>query len=95
VVAIASNGDVYPCIGAPIPSGNLRERPFAEIWRDSPQLQRIRDLALDDFEACKPCPDRPYCRRSSGVVYVNTGNYTGADEWTCMEASILHQLTDE
>lgn len=93
VVAIASNGDVLPCVGAPIPSGNLRDRSFAEIWRDSPQLQRIRDLGLADFATCEPCPDRPFCRRSSGVVYVNTGNYTGPEDWTCMEASVLHELS--
>lgn len=92
VVAIASNGDVLPCVGAPIPSGNIRDKSFAEIWRDSPQLKRIRDLELDDFKTCQPCPDRSYCRRSSGVVYVNTGNYTGPEEWTCMEASVLHEL---
>lgn len=92
VCAISSTGDVYPCIGAPIASGNLREQTFAEIWESSPELQRIRGLELDDFETCKPCPDRGYCRRSSGVAFVNTGNYTGVDEWTCMEANVLHEL---
>jgi radical SAM protein with 4Fe4S-binding SPASM domain len=92
VCGISSTGEVYPCIGAPLPSGNLRQRSFAEIWRDSPTLNRIRALTLDDFPACKPCPDRDDCRRSSGVVYLNTGDYTGAEPWTCMEASVLHQL---
>jgi radical SAM protein with 4Fe4S-binding SPASM domain len=92
VCAISATGDVYPCIGSPIPSGNIRNQPFAEIWRTSPQLNRIRELTLDDFVTCKPCPDRAYCRRSSGVVYNNTGNYTGPEEWTCMEASVLRQV---
>jgi len=95
VVAIASNGDVYPCIGAPMRAGNIRERPFAEIWRDSPELQRIRALSLPDFPSCAPCPDRAWCRRSSGTVFVNTGDYTGAEEWTCMEASVLRQIAEE
>jgi radical SAM protein with 4Fe4S-binding SPASM domain len=94
VVAIASNGDVYPCIGAPLRAGNVREQPFAEIWATSPVFRKIRGLTLDDFTACKPCPDRPYCRRSSGVVYVSTGEYTGPEEWTCMEASVLHRIAD-
>lgn len=95
VVAIAANGDVYPCIGAPIPSGNVREKSFEEIWRRSPELERIRGLRLEDFAACEPCPDRPFCRRSSGFVYTTTGVYTGPEAWTCMEASVLHEIHDE
>ena len=95
VCGIGSSGDVYPCIGAPMPAGNLREQSFAKIWKDAPVLNRIRNLSLDDFAVCKPCPDRPYCRRSSGVVYANTRAYTGAEPWTCMEASVIHALHDE
>jgi len=95
VVAIAANGDVYPCIGAPIPSGNVREKSFEEIWRTSAELKRIRALELADFRACEPCPDRGYCRRTSGFVYTTTGEYTGPEEWTCMEASVLHEIHDE
>ncbi|RMH36053.1 MAG: radical SAM protein [Deltaproteobacteria bacterium] len=95
VVAIASNGDVYPCIGAPIRAGNLREQSFADIWASSPVFERIRGLRLADFAACAPCPDRPWCRRSSGVVYVNTGDYTGPESWTCMEASVLREIAQE
>jgi radical SAM protein with 4Fe4S-binding SPASM domain len=99
VAGISAFGEVYPCIGAPVPSGNLRLQSFRDIWRDSPQLKGIRGLTLDDFQACKPCPHLGHCRRSSGVIYSNTGLYTGpaklGDDWTCMEAEVLHELHDE
>jgi len=91
---ISSTGEVYPCMAAPLPSGNLREKSFADIWNNSPQLNRIRQLTLDDFETCKPCPHRPYCRRSSGAVYSTTGHYTGPEEFTCMEAEVIHEIYD-
>lgn len=90
--AVSASGDVYPCIGAPIPCGNIRDRGFAEIWRESPELNRIRALKDHDFEACRPCPLRAACRRSSGVVFTNTGNFTGAEEWTCMEADVIRRI---
>lgn len=93
VCGITASGEVVPCIGAPLPAGNVRERPFLEIWRTSPVLNRIRALTLEDFPVCKPCPDRPFCRRSSGVVWMNTGDYTGAEPWTCMEAAVLATRT--
>ncbi len=93
--AVSASGEVYPCIGAPVPSGNVRDRSFGEIWRDSPQLNRIRALTLDDFRTCKPCPLRPACKRSSGVVFTNTGDYTGAEEWTCMEADVMWRIQQD
>lgn len=92
---ISAFGDVYPCIGAPVVSGNLRKESFNEIWTQSPVLRWIRGLQLDDFPVCKPCPHRIYCRRSSGAVYSNTGDYTGPEDWTCMEGEILHRLHDQ
>lgn len=91
VCGVSSTGEVYPCIGAPIPSGNLRSKSFAEIWNHSPELNKIRGLKLDDFKTCKPCEHRHYCQRSSGAIYVDTGNYTGPEPFTCMQAELVHR----
>lgn len=95
VAGITASGDVYPCIGAPVKSGNLREQSFKTIWETSPELNKIRGLTLDDFASCKPCPQRAFCRRSSGVVVANTGNYTGPEAWTCMEAGVIKQIYED
>ncbi len=92
--AINSVGIALPCIGAPIPSGNIRESSFREIWRNSPQFKKIRGLTIDDFEKCKPCEYRKYCQRSSGSVYVNTGNYTGIEQSVCENAKLLTKLNE-
>lgn len=98
VCGISAFGEVYPCIGAPVPSGNLRRQSFADIWRNSPTLNAIRGLRLEDFPACRDCDHMKYCRRSSGVVFSNSGNYTGPEEfggdWVCMEAEIIHEIND-
>lgn len=91
---IGFDGTVYPCIGAPIPSGDLRAKPFDEIWRDSETFNWIRRLALKDFKDCAPCADRPFCQRSSGAIYTNTGEYTGKEDWTCMQAGLLRELNE-
>lgn len=99
VAGISAFGEVYPCIGAPVASGSLRRQSFHEIWTGSPQLNWIRGLRLDDFAACKSCEHIAHCRRSSGTIFANTGLYTGpaqvGDDWTCMEAGVLHRLHDE
>jgi radical SAM protein with 4Fe4S-binding SPASM domain len=99
VVGISAFGEVYPCIGAPVPSGSLRTRSFHDIWTGSPTLNWIRGLRLEDFSACSSCDHLSYCRRSSGVIYANTGVYNGpprfGDDWTCMEAEVIHAIHDE
>ncbi len=92
---VSSDGEVYPCIVARIPSGNLHHQNFFDIWKNSAEFKRIRALRLDDFADCKPCPDRAYCRRSSGAIYRNTSNYTGSEPWTCMQASVLRIIEEQ
>ena len=94
--AISATGDVYPCVSVPWAAGNVRERPFAEIWRDSPVFKRIRGLTLDDFTKCAPCPHRAYCSHDRGAAFTATGgDYTGVDPFQCAQAEIAHALADE
>jgi radical SAM protein with 4Fe4S-binding SPASM domain len=93
VCGISSKGEVYPCIGAPIPSGNLKNQGFEEIWRHSNELNKIRNLTRDDFSTCKDCNLLSKCSRSSGGAYVNTGVYTGKNPENCMEANARNILS--
>ena len=49
ICGVGSNGEVYPCIGAPVPSGNIRTQSFKDIWTTSETLVKIRKLKLDLF----------------------------------------------
>jgi radical SAM protein with 4Fe4S-binding SPASM domain len=93
--AISARGEVYPCISVPWSAGNVRDRPFAEIWRHSPVFTRIRGLTLADFPKCAPCPHRGHCTHDRGAAYNATGDYTGADPFVCATAEVAHRLSDE
>ncbi len=99
VCGITAFGVVYPCIGAPMPAGDLRRQSFREVWRDSPGFRWIRSLTLESFPACGSCEHITYCPRSSGVVYSNTGLYNGperfGEDWSCLEAEVFHRIHDE
>jgi radical SAM protein with 4Fe4S-binding SPASM domain len=55
--SISPSGDVYPCVLLPMKAGNVREHPFAEIWRDSPSLRQMRDLVQQHRIGCHGCDD--------------------------------------
>ncbi len=88
VCALSATGDIYPCIGAPIRAGNIRNSSIAKIWHGSTQLNKIRLLKREDFIKCSKCQFIEKCSRSSGSVYVNTGNYTGCDPYTHLTAQL-------
>lgn len=79
VCGIGYNGDVYPCIGAPMKAGSILDKSFKEIWNHSPEFQKIRGLKNEDFKECMKCDVAEFCNRSSGSAYANTKNYLGCD----------------
>lgn len=55
--SISPSGDVYPCVLMPLKAGNVLEAPFAEIWRDSPAMRRMRALVDGHRIACQGCDE--------------------------------------
>jgi MoaA/NifB/PqqE/SkfB family radical SAM enzyme len=76
----------------PWAAGNVREQRFGDIWRDSPVFQKIRGLRIADYEACAPCPDKPFCSRNRGAAYNYSGSYTGTDPFVCRSAAITREV---
>lgn len=95
VVGVGLDGVVFPCIGAPIPSGNIREQSFEDIWNNSDEFKKIRNLKTSDFNECVTCEVRHYCNRSSGSAFVNTENYTGCDPMALKVAKIREKFSDK
>jgi radical SAM protein with 4Fe4S-binding SPASM domain len=93
--AVTAKGDVQPCMSVPLVAGNIRQQPFAEIWRSSPVFQQIRGLRIADYAACAPCGHKSWCTRERGAAYNYSGSYTGTDPLVCARAEIAHSLADE
>ncbi len=65
---ITPSGDVTPCPYMPVVAGNVRQRSFTEIWRESPLLRSLRDPrqltgrcgTCEYSELCGGCRCRAY-----------------------------------
>jgi len=95
VIGIGAYGDVFPCIGAPILSGNIRNQSLKTIWKNSEELKKIRDYTFEDFKDCRSCQFIENCSRSSGSAYINTGNYTGCDPVALEHARARQEKKDK
>jgi radical SAM protein with 4Fe4S-binding SPASM domain len=79
---VSPYGDVYPCVQFPLPSGNVRETGFLEIWEHSPQLQEVRAITMADLQGCSTCTHGGSCSRCPGLAYME-GNMRGPSIQDC------------
>ncbi|MBO8159504.1 putative heme d1 biosynthesis radical SAM protein NirJ2 [Thermosyntropha sp.] len=77
---VSPRGDVQPCAYLDIPLGNVREKPFNEIWLNDPILNKLRTMEYkgkcgicDYKEKCGGCRARAY--------YYSQGDFMAEDEW--------------
>jgi AdoMet-dependent heme synthase len=89
---IGAYGDVTPCVAMPISCGNVRDEPFAEIWRRSPEMLRIRSIRIRDLHTCSSCAASPFCTRCPGQALVENGDLYGPSPANCEQALVGAQL---
>jgi radical SAM protein len=79
-VFISHIGEVYPSGFLPVVCGNVRERPLAEIYRNSPIMRQLRDKSLLKGK-CGVCEFREICGGSRARAYAVTGDYLASDPY--------------
>jgi radical SAM protein with 4Fe4S-binding SPASM domain len=79
---VSPYGDVYPCVQFPLPSGNVRQTRFLDIWRHSPQLNEVRSITARDLTGCSRCTHVSTCTRCPGLAYME-GNMRGPSTQDC------------
>ena len=81
-VYVKSNGDIWPCPFVEVNCGNIRERPFSEIWRTSPVLDDLRHREERLKGKCGRCQYSTICGGCPGRAWAHTGDYMAEDP-TC------------
>lgn len=79
---VSPYGDVYPCVQFPLPSGNVRQQKFIDIWKYSPQLEEVRSIRTRDLPVCSTCSHSSSCSRCPGLAYME-GNMRGPSTADC------------
>lgn len=85
---ISHTGDVCPSGFLPLTGGNVREQPFAEIYRNSSLFRELRDPDLLKGK-CGECDFRRVCGGSRARAYGVTGDYLAADPSCTYEPGVV------
>ncbi len=79
---ITAIGDVQPCPGVAISTGNIREKPLAEILQASSVIQDLRNIRQTIKGQCGTCDHGDFCYGCRGNAFQVTGDHLAADP-TC------------
>ncbi|MDI6823012.1 MAG: radical SAM protein [Bacillota bacterium] len=77
---ISRTGKVYPCGYFPREAGDIRERPFSAIYRESPLFLELRDPGLLRGK-CGRCEFRRACRGCRARALGTTGDYLAEEPY--------------
>ena len=88
-IAVRADGAIVPCtMLAHIELGRINRDSLAEVWRDSPDLNRLRNrhvIPLTDFSFCAGCSYIPYCTGNCpGLAYTLTGKVDHPSPDACL-----------
>lgn len=78
-VYIKPNGEVWPCPFIEVSCGNVRDKPFLEIWSGSPVLRALRERERLLKGRCSDCEYRRLCGGCRGRAWATTGDYLAED----------------
>ena len=81
VCFVSHEGEVFPCGYLPVSSGNVKDTPFPQIWRESQVFAHLRDD--DNLEGkCGLCEYGKVCMGCRARAFAATNNYL-AEEPNC------------
>jgi SynChlorMet cassette radical SAM/SPASM protein ScmE len=78
-IAVRADGAITPCAQMPhMVLGRINQDDLREIWRNHPELNRLRErraIPLSSFEFCSGCEYMTYCTGSCpALAYTITGS---------------------
>lgn len=66
IVSLNPAGIIFPCLELRTQAGDINKENFEKIWKNSPALNRIRQIRFKDLVDCPECELRIFCDRCPG-----------------------------
>lgn len=76
---ITANGDVHPCPGVAVSTGNIRDQALKTIISSSPVIRQLRNIRQEIKGRCRTCSLNYRCYGCRGHAYNVTGDYLAED----------------
>lgn len=96
-ICVTVNGDMFPCPGwQAMVVGNIFKQSLEKIWKNSKELQLIRNVRRGDFPKCIKCEAKDYCNMCLVRNYnENNGDMFEINKHFCEVAFLNKRLVEE
>ena len=78
VCFVSHTGEVFPCGYLPVSSGNVKDTPFPDIWRESQIFAELRDDS-NITGKCGCCEYKKVCMGCRARAFADTGSYLATE----------------
>ena len=75
--SIDPQGNIYVCNQLQVTGGNVLERSFLDIWRNSDVFKDMRNIKLVDLAYCGSCDLFEFCTRCPDLALLEDGDLCG------------------
>jgi AdoMet-dependent heme synthase len=90
---ISPVGIVQPCAYLNIPAGNVREKPFGEIWRDS---EIFKNLRTEEYKGgCGACEYKKICGGCRARAYYYSNDYMAEEPWCLYQGRKGYKINED
>lgn len=76
-ICVNYDGTVWPCNSLLLDLGNVNHSSIIEIWNNSPELKKWRQLSVQPLKACNKCSLKNICLRCPGMALLEDGDLYG------------------
>jgi len=90
-ITVSPFGDLYPCMQIKKALGNVRENSIAQVWQNSPDLKRMRDLRFKHLSGYND-KQKSHCVICPGVALLEEGNIGAKSDYICQMGEVKEEL---
>lgn len=93
-LAVAPDGQIYPCISLKNPLGNVLEESIEDVWISEKRKNLEKLLSFDKANECRKCEYKRYCAHCPGISLAENNSLYACNTCDKMIAECLHEMKE-
>jgi len=94
-MSIGPDGRVQPCLMWPLTVGDITASSVEDIWKNSRELQAVRNMTFKHLQDCPSCEYKNACNRCTALAVLEGREKENHSIVDCMQAQALYYSRKE
>jgi radical SAM protein with 4Fe4S-binding SPASM domain len=94
-MCVSAEGDFYPCSGLKLKLGNFNTSSVHDVWKNSPEIIKLRNIKKSSYIKCISCRSIDYCHLCPAKFFNESGgDIYGMSDYFCGVAEINREIAE-